>query len=196
MSALLPPSYTPVAPLYAPPGTSAGDALPSYQDSGPRRAFVAPQAINDKMPEHFKVSDKYIIPSLLPSDLYAHLILLGAFHRLREEVWTQKVKSDITLQPDEQWAVFLERAVYRFECWATRLIGDGSDQPDAPVTTSRELAPNELPPLDVMMVWHTYMLNPRTYYEDTLRNLQGLLKIGYVGSPLLMPSLKPVSLAV
>lgn len=132
------------------------------------------------MPEHFKVGDSYIIPPVIPSDLYAHLILLGAFHRLRRDVRTQKGKTDITLQPDEQWAVFLERAVYRFELWATKVIVSSTSTADGPVTKSRELAPNELPPLDVMMVWHTYMLNPRTYYEDTLRNLPGLLQIGLV----------------
>lgn len=180
MTTISPPSYSPNAPEYTPEARSVQDALPAYGDSGPQRLFVTPKTMDEKMPEHFKIGGNYVIPPVLPSDLYAHLILLGAFHRLREEVRTQKGKADITLQPDEQWAVFLERAVYRFELWATRVIGDGSDQPDVPVKSSRELLPNEIPPLDVIMVWHTYLLNPRTYYEDTLRNLHGLLRIGYL----------------
>lgn len=179
--AALPPSYSPDALEYAlPAATSARDSLPSYEDSGPQKILAVPEGINDKMPEHFKIGGKYVIPPVLPSDLFAHLILLGAFHRLREEVRTQKGKADITLQPDEQWAVFLERAVYRFERWAITVMGDGEQAASTPMIKSRDLGPNELPPLDVMMVWHTYLLNPRTYYEDTLRNLPGLLAVGFV----------------
>lgn len=177
------PSYSPEAdvPGYTPVATSAGtgDALPSYDDSGPQ-AFIIPPELDSKLPEHFRISGKYLLPQVFPSDLFAHLTLLGAFHRLREEVRTQKGKADINLQPDEQWAVFLERAVYRFERWATMVIGGDSDAEETNPTPpeTRELAPNEVPPLDVLMVWHTYMLNPRTYYEDTLRKLHGLLNIG------------------
>lgn len=179
MTAVPPPSYTHDVPEYArTAATSVSDALPSYAGAGPQKVFVAPQGIDDKVPEHFKVGTSYIIPPVMPSDLHAHLTLLGAFHRLREDVRTQKGKADITLQPDEQWAVFLERAVYRFELWATKVIVASANLVDGLVTKSRELAPDELPPLDVMMVWHTYMLNPRTYYEDTLRTLPGLLQIG------------------
>ncbi|KAG8979649.1 hypothetical protein FRB90_008032, partial [Tulasnella sp. 427] len=181
-----PPSYT-TAPVDAPvysetlvPTASVSDALPGCDASGaPSRSFVACPGIDDKLPNHFRVNNNYIKPQIMPSDLQAHLVLLGAFHRLREEVRTFKGKADIPMEPDERWAVFLQRAVYRFEQWAVRMIGR-EGQEEVLGEGPKVLTPNEVPPLDVLMVWHTYMLNPRTYYEDCLRKLPGLLRIGQV----------------
>ncbi|KAG8966995.1 hypothetical protein FRC05_002309 [Tulasnella sp. 425] len=177
-----PPSYTsaPVeAPAYAAPPVGGGpDALPGYDGtSAPPSIFVPSQGIDGKLPNHFKINNQYLKPQVMPSDLEAHLVLLGAFHRLREEVRTFKGKVDIPMGPDERWAVFLQRAVYRFEQWAVRMIG-GEGQEEALGEGRKVLTPNEVPPLDVIMVWHTYMLNPRKYYEDCLRKLPGLLRIG------------------
>ncbi|KAG8971610.1 hypothetical protein FRC05_010956 [Tulasnella sp. 425] len=180
MAATLP-SYTATTadvPAYSAQPT---DALPDYdaesRASAPLSSFVPSRGIDDKLPNHFRINNNYVIPQLNPSDLEAHLVLLGAFHRLKEEVLTLKgVKADIPLEPEERYAVFLQRAVYRFEQWAVRMIG-GEGQEDEEGGRG-QLRPNEVPPLDVMMVWHTYMLNPRTYYEDCLRKLPGLLRIG------------------
>ncbi|KAG9048661.1 hypothetical protein FS837_012289 [Tulasnella sp. UAMH 9824] len=174
------PSYTATtaeAPAY---NVDALDALPAYDDcTGSTCAFVPAAGINDKVPNHFKINEKYVKVQVMPSELQAHLVLLGAFHRLREEVRNLTgIKADIPMEPDERYAVFLQRAVYRFEQWAVRMIGTGDDGEDEASGQPRGLAPNEVPPLDVIMVWHTYMLNPRTYYEDCLRKLPGLLKIG------------------
>lgn len=169
-----PPSYIGLpAPDYSATATAGGsDALPSYGAS--ESPFIPSPHIDDKLPNHFKINGQYTPTLLRPSDLQAHLILLGAFHRLREEVRTQKGKDDIPMQPDERWAVFLQRAVFRFECWADRMIGMNTDDEE----TTRVLTPLEVPPLDAMMVWHTYMLNPTVYHEDCLRKFQGLYKIG------------------
>ncbi|KAG8952409.1 hypothetical protein FRC00_006770, partial [Tulasnella sp. 408] len=178
-----PPSYTNApaeAPAYtAAPAVAAGsDALPGYDGSNVQaNVFVPSQGIDDMLPNHFKVSNQYVKAQVTPSDLQAHLVLLGAFHRLREEVRTFKGRADIPMEPDERWAVFLQRAVYRFQKWAVRMIGrDGQEEVRG--EGPRVLAPDEVPPLDVLMVWHTYMLNPRTYYEDCLRKLPGLLRLG------------------
>ncbi|KAG8971556.1 hypothetical protein FRC05_010966 [Tulasnella sp. 425] len=181
--AALPPSYTPInsqAPAYTSATAAArgSDALPGYNDpNAPSSTFVPSQGIDDKVPNHFKINDQYVKAQVTSSDLQAHLVLLGAFHRLREEVRTFKGNSDVSMEPDERWAVFLQRAVYRFEQWAVRMIG-GEGQEEVLGEGPKVLAPNEVPPLDVTMVWHTYMLNPRTYYEDCLRKLPGLLRIG------------------
>ncbi|KAG8982677.1 hypothetical protein FRB90_006634, partial [Tulasnella sp. 427] len=178
------PSYTATtvdAPAYS---VEASDALPGYSDSGASTlpiTFVPAAGIDDKVPNHFKINDKYLKVQVMPSDLQAHLVLLGAFHRLREEVRTVKgVKADIPMEPDDRYAVFLQRAVYRFEQWATRMIGGVDDDEDSAShePSRRSLGPNEVPPLDVIMVWHTYMLNPRAYFEDCLRKLPGLLRVG------------------
>ncbi|KAG9016323.1 hypothetical protein FRB90_003287 [Tulasnella sp. 427] len=179
-----PPSYT-TAPTNAPaysetpaPVASAADALPGYDGSGAAPSlFVASPGIDDKLPNHFKINNNYAKAQVMPSDLQAHLVLLGAFHRLREGIRTFKGNADVPMQPDERWAVFLQRAVYRFEQWAVRMIG-GEGQEEVLGEGPKVLTPNEIPPLDVLMVWHTYMLNPRTYYEDCLRKLPGLLRVG------------------
>ncbi|KAG8933519.1 hypothetical protein FRC01_008602, partial [Tulasnella sp. 417] len=199
MSAV-PPSYTPItsqAPAYAAPSTATGggsDVLPGYDGSNaPPSTFIPAQGIDEKLPNHFKINNQYAKAQVMPSELQAHLVLLGAFHRLREEVRTFKGSSDVPMKPEERWAVFLQRAVYRFEQWAVRMIG-GEGQEEVVGDAPRVLTPNEVPPLDVIMVWHTYMLNPRTYYEDCLRKLPGLLQIGSFPLMQLAGSIDPETL--
>ena len=156
------------------------DQLPSYEPegAGAHGLFVPSLGIDDKLPNHFRIGKQYTTPLIQCSDLQAHLILLGAFHRLREEVRSHKGAEDFPLTPNERWAVYLERAAHRFERWVTRMIGDDGDVADT--TADHPLLPNQIPPLDVTLVWHSYMLNPRTYYEDCLRKFPGLLRIGSV----------------
>lgn len=175
----LPPSYNAInAPDYT---AGPSDALPAYDERGaPSSTFIPSPNINAKLPNHFKINAQYVKPQVMPSDIQAHLVLLGAFHRLREEVKTVKgTATDIPMQPDERYAVFLQRAVYRFEQWAVRMIGgEGSEEEGVIPEAARPLAPSEVPPLDVTMAWHTYMLNPRVYYEDCIRRFPGLLQVG------------------
>ncbi|KAG8971606.1 hypothetical protein FRC05_010952 [Tulasnella sp. 425] len=190
------PAYTVTiaeAPTYS---AEASDALPAYENStasAPSSTFVPSAGIDEKVPNHFKINGQYVKTQVKPSDLQSHLTLLGAFHRLREEVRTiNHVKADIPMKPDDRYAVFLQRAVYRFEQWAVRMMGPGEEGEDGTPTSDQpgRLGETEVPPLDVIMVWHTYMLNPRTYYEDCLRKLPGLLKIGSVAR--LSPSSFPL----
>ncbi len=44
-----------------------------------------------------------------------------------------------------------------------------------------EWTANMLPPLDVLMVWHSHQLNPRSYLEDCMRN--GMRGVWYAGMP-------------
>ncbi|KAK9419554.1 putative Alpha-ketoglutarate-dependent sulfonate dioxygenase [Seiridium unicorne] len=80
---------------------------------------------------------------------------------------------------EKRWAVFVARAVDRYESWWKSFVpdmltdndmlaesGQGSkygafvSQDEAVIWT-----PESLPPLDVIMIWHTHMLNPRTFLE-------------------------------
>ncbi|KAG8877250.1 hypothetical protein FRB97_003551, partial [Tulasnella sp. 331] len=77
------------------------------------------------------------------------------FHRLEEEVRTQKGSVDQDFprcSPDDLWAVFLQRPVYRFELWVTQMLdviaaeealesGTGMEQVDG------NLDYNRVPPL-------------------------------------------------
>ena len=95
---------------------------------------------------------------------------------------------------DKKWTVFVHKAVQRFEKWVNSLtsLHAASSIFLSPISTgvfgsgittwgqhiSRfpkegdglEMdSKSRLPPLDVLMVWHAYMLNPRVYLEDCIR---------------------------
>lgn len=83
-----------------------------------------------------------------------HLALLGAFAQLRKEVEevTEAVSPVLAKQEnaERRWSLFVGLAVERFERWV-RL---------AKYESLEKFIAEELPPLDVVMVWHTYLLNP------------------------------------
>ncbi|TFY79889.1 hypothetical protein EWM64_g4122 [Hericium alpestre] len=66
------------------------------------------------------------------------------------------------MHPDQRWAWFVSLAVERFERWSRVVVARG-DIGDWIAT--------EIPPLDVCMVWHAYLLNPHRYAEDCDRVL-------------------------
>lgn len=161
------------------------DSLPDYDGSSYIPPFVHIPRINDKLQSTYRIGTQHTPPLVEASDLHAHLVLLGAFHRLREEVRTQKGNANSDT-PDQLWAVFLERAVHRFELWVTKMIDVLAEEEASagqPPPSDGFLDPDRIPPLDVIMVWHTYLLNPSDYYEDCLRLHRGLLRIGYVDNP-------------
>ncbi|QRV82577.1 dammaradiene synthase [Ceratobasidium sp. AG-Ba] len=108
-------------------------------------------------------------------DMRAHLAFLGSFARLKALIKSQEI-TDTCRSADELWAIYVARAVDRFAKWAERGLEDfQSEVQDG--TLSRHMMEEEVPPIDVLMAWHTYMLNPRTYYEDGLRGKSKLINI-------------------
>ncbi|KAL6871699.1 hypothetical protein HDV57DRAFT_511645 [Trichoderma longibrachiatum] len=83
---------------------------------------------------------------------------------------------------EKRWALFVARAVDRYEAWWHSLAETGmlTEQDMAtPDDPKYERFPNRhkmrwkekmLPPLDVLMILHTHMLNPRAFLEDTMRH--------------------------
>ena len=144
-AAVLPPSYIHET-TFLPPAYGVTESSTSIQPPTDYLDAAVPLSIT--------VNDKPTPPLVLPSDLYAHTILLGAFYRLREEVLTQKGGSDLALDANDRWTVFLARAVYRFQCWVERVM----IEPEQDIQTRGVLRPDDCPPLDVVMVWLVYML--------------------------------------
>ncbi|KAF2226108.1 hypothetical protein BDZ85DRAFT_294466 [Elsinoe ampelina] len=88
------------------------------------------------------------------------------------------------LVAERRWAVYLTRAVDRFERWRESIAPRTKymqhfdiDKKDR-ITRMLDLSEcdehlvitvDHLPPIDVLMVWHAYMLNPRAYLEDCIR---------------------------
>jgi hypothetical protein len=130
-----------------------------------------------------------------------HLRLLAAFARLRQSVRTQNGlfgchDSDGVSKGDLRWTIYIAQAVGRFERWHDALLmQDGViAQPWKDVGTGsrgftamdlREDPPPRFtwiaPPLDVLMVLHSYMLNPRDFLQDCLR--RGSLSLWKAGFP-------------
>ncbi|KAH9828316.1 large-conductance mechanosensitive channel [Teratosphaeria destructans] len=138
-----------------------------------------------------------------PNECTAHLKLLECFYRLRQKVGSIDglygihdsvvTKSGVAIDDnasgllaklaEKRWAIFVSRAVYRFEAWILALLpqahmitirelvaGARSGRLlDRPATAPLQFSKNNMPPVDVLMVWHAYMLNPRAYLEDSIR---------------------------
>lgn len=97
---------------------------------------------------------------------------------------------------EKRWAIYVQQAVDRFEAWWKAIrphsrmadrsqlvfqakqgtLCDPGDDNKGPLFDD-----STLPPADVLMVWHAYMLNPRCYLEDCIR--QGKLDVWRASFP-------------
>ncbi|KAI9748317.1 MAG: hypothetical protein M1835_001818 [Candelina submexicana] len=83
-----------------------------------------------------------------------------------------------TAHLERKWELFVEMAVDRFETWWTGLDFKATQREQSNSENSSKGGSDyhspswasDLPPLDILMVWHAYMLNPHCYYEDCLRH--------------------------
>lgn len=169
---------------------SYGEAIvnaPDYNESvggGPSMSEVFSRL-------HFKPVRANWIPD--PESVICHLKLLEAFYCLRNLVENteglfgvdrdEKGFSDAE-KKERKWSLFVSRSVDRFETWWNKLIvgkdapellqlPDGKPRdgqiPDMVPPEGKVIEEHKLPPLDVLMVWHAFLLNPRAYAEDCRR---------------------------
>lgn len=97
------------------------------------------------------------LPSM--TECATHLQLLNAIIRLKNAVDDLGQKKEM---PEGQaWNQFCETAAAKFLKWSKN------------VDTSSQTIP--VPPLEVLMVWHSFMLNPRDYMRYANQTLQGRL---------------------
>ncbi|GAA5954984.1 hypothetical protein JCM8115_005586 [Rhodotorula mucilaginosa] len=96
---------------------------------------------------------------LTRSDVLAHIRLLGAFDRLRKTVEETSAGIAEKLDAPSRWSLFVEVAVYRLELYLRALMATVHDGEPEKV----------LPPLDVCLVLHSYLVNPFCFAEDSLR---------------------------
>lgn len=112
----------------------------------------------------------YTLPTITEAN--SHLVLLKAFGKLC---------ADTTGAADEterakQWQVFVTNAVRRFIEFVSalkRLRADdvGSLDRECLRECKSLFTLNALlPPLDVLLVWHAFMLNPKSFYDNCARN--------------------------
>ncbi|KAG6849697.1 hypothetical protein H0H93_006205 [Arthromyces matolae] len=152
-----------------PPGYNA-DSSNTHDEAPPHYAF----------PEKFEIGSlRTTAPLVTTKQVKNHLTLLNAFANLRNQVNNIRVDAQqaIPFPPldiEKRWCWFVAMAVERFSIWCGTLKGDDS----------RRSAAELLPPLDVIMVWHAYMLNPRWYAEDCTRlpGLRALRDVSHIFS--------------
>ncbi|UNI13725.1 hypothetical protein JDV02_000441 [Purpureocillium takamizusanense] len=132
-----------------------------------------------------------------------HLRLLDAFEKLKSrtglkdglwDIWDNRASSadnslDILVKlREKRWAVYVARAVDRYQAWwesfrpvmllqSDMFPGSATTEKYTQFLNSEPISWREedLPPLDVLMVWHAHMLSPRVYLEDCLRYGHGPL---------------------
>jgi hypothetical protein len=135
----------------------------SSSSSSVTRVDLAPPAgthvVNDKILEksaihRYNIGNQVVSPLVSVADIKDFLRLLGAFNKLEQDVrkqWDLGVFPKEVTGADAAWELYLHRAVYRFELWSKKVVTDVK-----PPGTG--FASNELPPLDVVLIWHTYVL--------------------------------------
>lgn len=132
----------------------------------------------------------------------AHLKLISVFADLRDtissrdgifDLWDctasqsddDSRKRGLALLREKRWAVYVTRAVDRFESWfkgnvLEKTVDAGAEGVTVKLIENSKMSmidkqvvqpwtPESLPPVDVLMVWHVYMLNPRDFLEDSIK---------------------------
>ncbi|EIN11322.1 hypothetical protein PUNSTDRAFT_50377 [Punctularia strigosozonata HHB-11173 SS5] len=154
--AAAPPAYTTDASLAnASSASDSSDAATRPSDAPPSYHF----------PTAFTIGSKKLDNPLVDvPELKVHLDLLGAFYVLKNAVSSgvderlpQPVRA--LAEPEQRWGWFVSLAVERFQRWLY----------DVKATPLDSWVEQEVPPLDVWMVWHAYLLNPAWYAEDCTR---------------------------
>ena len=95
-----------------------------------------------------------------------HLILLALFNKVHHSIQQGGVLvDDATGLPvtTSSYLLFLTKAQHRFDLWISRILRNGNRYAGTPLQTK------EIPPVDVLMFLHSYMLSPWNFYEDCCR---------------------------
>ncbi|KAJ7488064.1 hypothetical protein FB451DRAFT_1025893 [Mycena latifolia] len=152
METASPPSYSSsdrspgVAALAA--STSRLAAWAGTSDAPPAYAF----------PSSFSIGSHSTAPFVSTRQLKNHLVLLHEFAELKSKVEAMGSAQGPTHMPSDKerrWTWFVGLAVERFEIWCKALEPSDAEK-------------GYLPPIDVIMVWHAYLLNPGWYAEEVL----------------------------
>ncbi|KAG8779145.1 hypothetical protein FRC12_024619 [Ceratobasidium sp. 428] len=167
--------------MHSPPAYHESNGEPSSSIS--RTVTQEPPSYekDPALPTTFKIGKSYTPPVITPSLVRKHLFVLGAFQTLRRKVEAADYTTsglDPIPTPDVKWGIYLLRANYRFGLWLDKVV----KKPERERGEIGELTDGEIPPIDVLVLLHAYLLNPVNYYEDTENMYRWLKVIG--GFPL------------
>ncbi|KAI1119297.1 hypothetical protein F5Y14DRAFT_460544 [Nemania sp. NC0429] len=183
-------------------------APPSYNAAA--ATSLSPEDIDQLNSAFSSLKVPLIADEVTVDTCLAHLKLLFAFQTLKEavgytdglwqiydsEVSPDKEGKNLSLLREKRWALYVARAARRYSAWWNSFPIDPltedhmlADTPNytqfasaAPPNLSAFAERSDmLPPIDVLMVWHAHMLNPRAYFEDCMRH--GLRELWHTGLP-------------
>ncbi|KAL4936061.1 hypothetical protein BDV06DRAFT_228247, partial [Aspergillus oleicola] len=180
----------------------SGDSPPEYTPGSSQLPVLPPLGLAQNAgPELYTTVTHY--------ECIAHLKFLAALSDLRDTVTSKSNLFDIpdpsqevfgshineawALVKEKRWAVYTAKAVERYTAWWNTCVPKSRSRPTTDLfytpsytditvcDTPLAWTPDELPPLDVLMVWHAHMLNPRAFLEDCIR--QGKISFWSTGFP-------------
>ncbi|KAH9049000.1 hypothetical protein EDB84DRAFT_1410083 [Lactarius hengduanensis] len=148
-----------------PPYSEVHEPSPLYSPSQPLASSSS--GSRDK-PLTFRIGLHELQDSLVKiKHLKLHLCFLGALHDLRKRVqseapatWPPLIRE---LDGERRWLWFVNLAVERFQRWVEHI------SPPSTPNTFAKFVRNDMPPLDVWMVLHAYLLSPQSFAEDCVR---------------------------
>ncbi|KAI9172315.1 hypothetical protein HJFPF1_01815 [Paramyrothecium foliicola] len=176
-------------------GGNSADKPPAYSEQHGHLL----EAGDIQLPTHFGPLDLAAQVQATPTadTCLAHLRLLHTFEKLKHaigyqdglwDIWDNRAASApneidvLVIVREKRWALYVARAVERYEAWWRSFVPDmllekdmiQGDQNSARYEGFLKADPVEwnadmLPPIDVLLVWHAHLLNPRFYLEDCLR---------------------------
>ncbi|KAL4819193.1 hypothetical protein BDW67DRAFT_194154 [Aspergillus spinulosporus] len=171
--------------------TQSGSGLPAYTQTQEQQPGLPPLNLTQN-------AGPALYTTVTHYECIAHLKFLAALSDLRDTVTSipdlfsipdpgpQEFGTHINeawaLVKEKRWAVYAAKAVARYTSWWNTCVPASRPRPtvqqlssptfgintvcESPLTWARD----QLPPLDVLMVWHAHMLNPRSFLEDCIRH--------------------------
>lgn len=133
---------------------------------GPSEPLYALYAPNVNHSERFQAALNRLSPLVKLDHIKAHLVLIGAFREALEKVDKFTGSFELT----DALCSYLSRGVHRLHAWLTYVISTSADR--------STVQPQELPPLDVLLLFHAYLLRPHRFYEASITTYPQLFAMG------------------
>jgi hypothetical protein len=169
----LPPPYQ--LSMLEPRFSSAASLFGTAPSNFSTISLIAPSTTSTELPGYpppvnFEIGNLRVSRALVTErQLNVHLKVLGAFKNLADKIKGGLVdfpQTAAALDPDERWRWFLELSVERWDityggssCYAHVSPRFQRWVRNTKFSTRERFLVYEVPPLDVFMVWHSYMLS-------------------------------------
>ncbi|KLO14692.1 hypothetical protein SCHPADRAFT_927722 [Schizopora paradoxa] len=134
---------------------------------------IVPQAalssIDDARLKAFRAALPQLAEMVSTQKIREHLLLVAAIMKM----FRIATGPDASPEGEDLLSVstpFVRRAIHRFEMWLDKVI--------EPCDGRTSIEQHELPPLDVVAIWHIFVLSPFRYFEDCLSQYPKLYASG------------------